>query len=407
MALGQAGGDRVLQAVAERLRGLVRAGDILARIGGDQFVVVASQIGSSEVLEAAARNLLRAFERPLVLGPHQVQPSLSIGGVLADTGTSADALLRRAGAALRAAKAAGGARCSLFQSAMDDDAERLLALDVQLRRALAHGQFQLLYQPILDARHRRVVAVEALLRWACPERGVVSPAEFVPVLESTGLVVPVGSWVLQEACRQAAQWPGGADAAPVVSVNISPRQFAEPDFEERVSAALRGAGLAAERLQLEVTEGLLLEPTPATMQRIEALVRLGVRLAVDDFGMGYSSFAYLKRYPLHALKIDRLFVCDIAEHPRDRAIVRAMIDLGHALGLNVTAEGVETEAQRAALAGMGCDCLQGFLFSRPVAADMLAATLAGVPGATGAAAAGASGGTPEETRSSRSCTLAA
>jgi diguanylate cyclase (GGDEF)-like protein len=370
--LGQAGGDLMLRGVAERLRGVVGRADAVARITGDQFAILLERISSPQVLSAMVRNVLRAFELPFVLEGRELVLALSAGGALADDSTlSVDDLLRRAGAAMRAAKAAGGARLRLYEPAMDDDAQQRLDLDLQLRRALTAGQFFLVYQPIVEAREGRVVAVEALLRWAAPERGLVSPAEFIPVLEETGLIVTVGHWVLQEACRRGALWQREGHAALVLSVNISPRQFAEPDFVERVRGALLSTGFAAQRLQLEVTEGLLLEPTPETQRRIAMLAELGVRLAVDDFGMGYSSLAYLKRFPLHALKIDRLFVRDIARRAQDLAIVRAIVDLGHGLGLEVTAEGVETPEQWQALRGVGCDWLQGFLFARPSAAEEL------------------------------------
>lgn len=376
--LGQAGGDEVLQLAARRLRQVVRAGDVLSRPAGDQFVVLLEGIGSAAMLEAAARNLLRAFEDPVRVRGQEVHLALSIGGVLAgQKAPNGDALLRQAMAAMRATKAAGGRGFSLFEPAMDERAEQRMEFDLKLRRALACGQFFLLYQPIVDARSQRIVAVEALLRWASPERGLVSPADFVPVLEESGLIVPVGYWVLQEACRQAVAWRREGAPQMLVSVNISPRQFNEGDFVERVRAIVERSGLPLGSLQLEVTEGLLLEPTPATLARIHALTALGIRLAVDDFGMGYSSLAYLKRFPLHALKIDRVFVSEVAQRAQDLAIVQAIVNLGHSLGLGVTAEGVETEAQAHALAGIGCDALQGFLFSRPASGDALAAALTG------------------------------
>ncbi len=371
--LGQAGGDVMLRGVADRLRGVIRSTDALARITGDQFVVLVERISSPQVLAAMARNMLRAFESPFVLDGRDLVVSFSAGGVLtSQDAATVDDLLRQAGAAMRAAKAAGGARFQLYTPEMDDGAQQRLDLDLRLRRALTAGQFFLMYQPIVNAESRHVIAVEALLRWASPERGVVSPADFIPVLEQTGLIVPVGHWVLHEACRRAVQWRQEGLTELVLSVNISPRQFAEADFVQRVRGMLLGTGFPAANLQLEVTEGLLLEPTPQTLRRIGELAGLGVRLAVDDFGMGYSSLAYLKSYPLHGLKIDRMFVRDIGLREQDLAIVRAIVDLGHSLGLKVTAEGVETEEQSEALRLVGCDALQGFLFARPTAADDLA-----------------------------------
>ena len=366
--LGQSSGDLVLRAVADRMRAVTRVGDALARVAGDQFALVVERIHGTQVLAAMARNLQRAFDEPFLLDGREIVITLSVGGMLAGgEHPRPDLLLREATAAMRTAKAAGGGRYRLYDAAMQDLANDGLGLelDLRLRRALAAGQFFLMYQPIVDARSHEVVAVEALLRWADPERGVVSPADFIPVLEQTGLIVPVGQWVLREACRRGRQWMNEGAGRIVLSVNLSPRQFAEADFLARLAATLRETDFPATQLQLEVTEGLLLGPTPETLRRIDALAAMGVRLAVDDFGMGYSSLAYLKRFKLHTLKIDRLFVRDVARQGQDLAIVRAIVDLGHGLGMSVTAEGVETEAQCHELRRLGCDSLQGYLFARP------------------------------------------
>ena len=281
---------------------------------------------------------------------------------------------------------------------MEADHRQRLDLDLRLRRALERGEFFLVYQPIVDAEGHGIVAVEALLRWADPERGVISPADFIPLLEQSGLIVPVGRWTMHEACRRGRAWIDKGAEDLVMSVNVSPRQFAEPDFVQTVAAVLAETGLPRGHLQLEVTEGLLLEPTPQTLHKIDALVAAGVRLAVDDFGMGYSSLAYLKRFPLHALKIDRMFVRDLPEQRQDAAIVRAIVDLGHGLGLHVTAEGVEDADQFHELRRLGCDSMQGYLFARPVAASEVAGVLA-QPGRFGAA--------PSEPAPSWSTTMAA
>jgi EAL domain-containing protein (putative c-di-GMP-specific phosphodiesterase class I) len=316
--------------------------------------------------------LLRSFEQAFVVGSRDLQQSFSAGGALASESTQpVDGLLQQATAAMRAAKTAGGGRFSFFDASMDERAEEGLALDLSLRRALKSDQFFLLYQPIVESRGGEVHAVEALLRWASPDRGFVSPGEFIGVLEETGLIVPVGHWVLREACARAAAWHREGHRELVLSVNMSPRQFQEPDLVERVRGTLLATGFPAESLQLEVTEGLLLEPGPELMGRINELAALGLRMAVDDFGMGYSSLAYLKRFPLHTLKIDRMFVRDICDREQDGIITRAIVDLGHGLGLRVTAEGVETQAQADALRDMGCDSLQGYLFARPMTADAL------------------------------------
>ena len=369
-SLGQEVGDQLLRGVGDRIRAVTRDGDSAARVTGDQFVVQVEGISGSQALAAMARNLLRAFEVPYSLGGRDVVITLSIGvAIAADERNTVDALLHSAGIALRVAQVEGGNRYRVYLPSMDEDMQRRLDIEQRLRGALAAGQFRLLYQPIVGAGTRRVEAVEALLRWDDPGRGVVSPAEFIPVLEQTDLIVPVGDWVLREACLQAARWARAGRPKLVVSVNLSPRQFGEPEFLDKLSAVLRETGLPPDRLQLEVTEGLLLDPTPEVLQRVDGLAEMGIRLAVDDFGMGYSSLLYLKRFRLRTLKIDQLFVRDIVSQQQDLAIVRAIIDLGHGLGLTVTAEGVETEEQAHELRRLGCDTLQGYLFARPQLAE--------------------------------------
>jgi EAL domain-containing protein (putative c-di-GMP-specific phosphodiesterase class I) len=254
---------------------------------------------------------------------------------------------------------------------MPIDTQQQLELDMALRRALQGGEFELAFQPIVSADGGTIDAVEALLRWNDPGRGVVSPGEFIPVLEQTGLIVPVGQWVLREACKRAQGWMAQGACPVTLSVNVSPIQFAEPDFVRQVLTALEATGFAPQQLQLEVTEGLLLDPTPESLRKMDALVDAGVRLAVDDFGMGYSSLAYLKRFRLHSLKIDRMFVRDVPKLRQDTAIVRAIVELAHALELHVTAEGVETAEQHEALQALGCDSMQGFLFARPMPGDAM------------------------------------
>jgi EAL domain-containing protein (putative c-di-GMP-specific phosphodiesterase class I) len=319
-----------------------------------------------------ARNLLRAIEPALSLGEHRTQVSVSIGIALADgTAQGADALLAQADAAMRAAKAGGGGRYRVFEASMLVDTQQQLELEMALRRALRNEEFALVFQPIVAADGESIEAVEALLRWNDPARGMVSPAEFIPVLEQTGLIVPVGEWVLREACRRMRLWNAQGALPVTLSVNVSPMQFAEGNFVRQVLSTLQATGLPARQLQLEVTEGLLLDPTPEALRKMDALTDAGVRLAVDDFGMGYSSLAYLKRFRLHALKIDRMFVRDVPRLPQDSAIVRAIVELAHALGLHVTAEGVETAEQQLALQRLGCDSMQGFLFARPMPADAM------------------------------------
>jgi diguanylate cyclase (GGDEF)-like protein len=371
-SLGQQAGDELLRAVAERIRAVLRSGAAAARLGGDQFAVYTPTLAGSQAAAVMARNLLRAVEPALALGEIRSQISVSIGIAMSDgLVQSADALLAQADAAMRAAKAGGGGRYRVFEASMLVNTQQQLKLEIALRHALRNEEFALVFQPIMAADGASVEAVEALLRWNDPVRGMVSPAEFIPVLEQTGLIVPVGEWVLREACRRMRQWNAQGALPVTLSVNVSPMQFAESDFVLQVLAALQASGLPPRQLQLEVTEGLLLDPTPEALRKMDALADAGVRLAVDDFGMGYSSLAYLKRFRLHALKIDRLFVRDVPRLPQDSAIVRAIVELAHALGLHVTAEGVETAEQHAALQQMGCDSMQGFLFARPMPADAM------------------------------------
>lgn len=369
-SMGQPAGDEVLRTAADRIRSVVRDGDVVARMVADRFVVQVSGVVGTQTLAAMSRNLLRAFEPTCSVAGREMVLTPSVGTATADEKTSSvDELLKCAELALRAAKAAGGGCFRHFEAALLEQHDLWLDMEHRLRHTLHTGGFALAFQPIVDGRGEQIVAVEALLRW--PEAGrsqMVSPAEFVPVLEQTGLIVPVGRWVMQQACRQALQWLSQGAHGLLLSVNVSPRQFAEADFAATVAAVLAETGFPATRLQIEVTEGLLLDPSPDTLRKLELLVQTGVQLAVDDFGIGHSSLAYLKTFPLHTLKIDRMFVRDLAEHERDRAIARAIIELGHSLGLKVTAEGVETAEQAHTLHQLGCDTLQGFLFARPASA---------------------------------------
>ena len=377
-SLGHPAGNALLRSVAARIRAVVRERDVVARVGGDQFAIQVEGVSGAQALAVMARNLLRAFESSSAVGGRDMVATLSIGIAMAgEAALSIDPLLKNAEIAMRAAKAAGGGAYRSFEDYMRVDDDARLELDRRLRSALKNGEFTLVFQPIMQAGSERIVAVEALLRWADPaHEALVSPAEFIPVLEQTGLIVAVGNWVLREACRHGLQWLAGGSHSLVLSVNVSPRQFAEPHFVDTVAAILRETGFPPSRLQLEVTEGLLLEPTPERLDKINALVNTGVRLAVDDFGMGYSSLAYLKSLPLHTLKIDRMFVRDAVERQRDATIVRAIVDLGHGLGLHVTAEGVETEAQHTLLEQLGVDSMQGYLFARPVGAEAMRVMLA-------------------------------
>ena len=375
-SFGPAVGDQLLRSVASRIRAVVRDTDVVARLGADQFAVQVEGVSGMQALNVMARNLLRALEPAHSIGGRDTVATLSIGvAVSGEQANRADTLVQCAEVATRVAKTRGGARFCSFELAMQVDEHSRMDMERRLRKAISEGEFTLAFQPIMDRCGERIAGVEALMRWTDPLHGAMSPAQFIPVLEQTGLIVEAGNWVLREACRQGLHWIVAGAPSLVLSVNVSPSQFAENRFVPTVEAILAETGFPATRLQLEVTEGLLLEPTPETLSKIGALKDLGVCLAVDDFGMGYSSLAYLKTFPLHTLKIDRMFVRDMAEHERDAAIVRAIIDLGHGLGLKITAEGVETAEQFQALQALGCDTLQGFLFSRPISAEEFRALL--------------------------------
>ncbi len=369
-SMGQPAGDEVLRIAAERIRAVVHGQDVLARVSADRFVIVIRGATGARALDTMTRNLLRTFEPACRVGSRDMVLTPSIGSATTTAALRAfDELMKCAELALRAAKAHGGGGWRHFEASLLEQHDLWLDLEHRLRRTAHSGGFAVAFQPIMDSRGVQIVAVEALLRWPEPGRAQqVSPAQFVPILEQTGLIVPVGRWIMQEACRQGLRWLSQGAHGLVLSVNVSPRQFADANFARVVAEVLAETGFPASRLQIEVTEGLLLDPSEDTMRKLNQLVRSGVQLAVDDFGIGQSSLAYLKNFPLHTLKIDRMFVRDLAEQPRDAAIARAIIELGHSLGLKVTAEGVETAAQAEILHRLGCDCLQGFLFSKPVSA---------------------------------------
>ena len=389
-ALGHPAGDALLREVAARLLGATRGSDTVARLGGDEFAVLLEGVPAGGAGPAVAR-AQAALRAPVVLGEGdgaRAWPArASVGVAHAQPGDTADDLLRNADTALYAAKGAGKDRHAVFAPAMHAAAVARLALEADLRHAVAALErgdaaaagFRVVYQPVvsLAGRGGRLVGVEALVRWTRPGGAPVPPLEFVPLAEATGLVVPLGRWVLAEACARAAGWRA-AGAAPVrVAVNVSGRQLAACDaLAADVAAALAASGLPPGALTLEMTESVLMQRTDETLGQLRALKALGVRLAIDDFGTGYSSLAYLQRFPVDVLKIDKAFVDGVADEEGDRAIARTVVALGRALGLETVAEGVERDDQRAALSALGCDFAQGYLFGRPMGAAAIAARLA-------------------------------
>ena len=370
--LGHEMGDRLLQAAAERLRACVPDDDTLARHGGDEFVVVLKDLGATPQeaaarAEEAAQKMLQAMRAPFVLdGGEPRHSSLSVGiAIFQGLQESADELLKRSDLAMYEAKAAGRDALRFFDPQVQAQMAERVALEADMRAGLDSGQFELFYQPKMVRGH--ITSAEALLRWRHPTRGYISPAEFIPLAEQCGLILRLGQWVLRTACERLAQWSGHPVLGQLtLAVNVSPREFHQTEFVPQVLAALAGTGAEARRLRLELTEGLLLQDVEDTIAKMVQLRGYGVGFSLDDFGTGYSSLAYLKRLPLHELKIDQSFVRDVLTDPNDAAIARTIVALGTSLGLQVTAEGVETEAQRAFLERSGCHAWQGYLLSRPL-----------------------------------------
>ena len=382
-ALGPAAGDEVLIAVAQRLTAAMREGDVLARIDGDEFGVLAVDHGSTGAVVAFAQRLLEALRRPIVAAGRDVRVTASIGVALFPVdGEDADALLTSASAAVRAARQTGGDAYRFFAGALNAGLERRLMLEADLPVAVERGELRVFYQPKVRLSDGRVTSAEALVRWVHPALGVVGPAEFIPVAEAAGLIGAVGEWVLRDACEQIVAWDAAGLPQIGLAVNLSPRQIARDGAAEAVLATAAAAGLDARRLEVEITEGVLLENERHAAQVLSALRAAGVTVALDDFGTGYSSLAYLHRLPVDVVKIDRQFVRGLPGDMGSEAIVAAVIALAGALGLRVVAEGVETEAQRVALAERGCDVAQGFYFGAAMPPIEFAATLKGAASPT-------------------------
>ena len=369
-ALGLHAAELVLQIVGERLRGLFPNDGTIASIGGTQFALLINETGSAA--DAFAAEALSRIAEPIDYGGTALNIAASIGIVAyPDDGGDPPTLMRRAGVALSAAAAVNGNAVRRFSTALEGQAARRFEIETMLREALERQQLHLVYQPQVTLATGRIAQVEALLRWNHPERGMISPAEFVPVAEESGLIEQIGEWVIRTACRDAGKLLRMTGNLPRVAVNVSPQQFQRHDLFETIRGALDSAALAPSYLEVEITEGVLLGDTDQTLETLHALRGLGVEIAVDDFGTGYSSLAYLTRFPLNRLKIDQSFVTRMAGDPQCHALVGAIVAMAHALGLRVTAEGVETPEQAAQLQALGCDEAQGFWFSRPVTASAL------------------------------------
>ena len=361
-SLGHETGDRVLLDIAQRIQGCLREDDVLARLGSDQFAVLVAPADLAAA-ETTARRVLNVVAQPCSLEGAHFTLTCSIGVALAPShGRTADELVRHAEAAMRAVKLAGRANYRVHQARAEVDRRSHMKLDHAMRQALVSGRFRLHYQPQVCIADGRVVGAEALLRWRDPELGEISPARFIPVAEESGFIVPIGDWVLSQAVRQAALWHSKGLTVPI-AVNVSALQFQQGHFVDRVASVLAVSGLPPQLLELELTESILVHDADDALHRLHALARLGVRMSIDDFGTGYSSLAYLKRFPIDKLKIDRSFISGLPDDDRDAGIVRAILQMARALGMKVIAEGVESEAQRGFLHDAGCDEFQGFLFA--------------------------------------------
>jgi diguanylate cyclase (GGDEF)-like protein len=381
-SLGHDAGDVLLQRVAERLQLAIGAGDTLARFGGDEFVVLLEEPADASEALAVANKLAAVLRTPIDVEGRSMVVEVSIGVALSGPGRDRPAdLLRDADLALYRAKTGGKGRSALFEPGLATAAVQRLDLENDLRRALESQEFCLYYQPIVDLATEELVGWEALVRWQHPERGLMPPGEFIPIAEETGLIAPLGQWVLEEACRQARLWQRQHHARQLtMSVNLSGRQFQRASLVHDVQRALANADLDPHALKLEITESVVMQDVEVASATLDALAALGVRVAIDDFGTGYSSLAYLKRFPIETLKIDRSFVSGIVDDPQDAAIVRSVIALASSLNLTVTAEGIETSAQRIRLTELGCELGQGYLFGRPLPAEA-----ANTPSASGRA----------------------
>lgn len=361
-SLGHEAGDRVLLDISGRIQGCMRVHDVLARLGGDQFALLVHDADAAAA-EATARRVLNVVGQPYNVEGAQFSLTCSIGVALCPMhGQNIDDLVRHAETAVRAVKSGGRANYRFHQQRAEVDLRMSMRLDHAMRQALVSGRFRLHYQPQVRISDGAVIGAEALIRWRDPEMGEVSPARFIPVAEDSGFIVPIGDWVLSQAVRQAALWHEAGHELPI-AVNVSALQFQQAQFVDRVASVLAVSGLPPRLLELELTESILVRDADEALGRLDALARLGVKLSIDDFGTGYSSLAYLKRFPIHKLKIDRSFVKGLPEDESDAGIVRAILQMARALGMSVIAEGVETETQRQFLQAAGCQEFQGFLYS--------------------------------------------
>ncbi|MBI5137960.1 MAG: EAL domain-containing protein [Nitrospirae bacterium] len=384
--LGHEVGDTILKQTAQRLRDSLdtwaewlrpRPEVVISRFGGDEFTVILERMTQPDDAARAARQILDSMARPFHAGGEEIYITTSIGIALyPGDGDSVSALLRNADAALRHAKGQGKNTFQFYAQSMNGNAMHRLSLESKLQKAVENGELELHYQPKVDVRRGNVTGMEALVRWRHPELGMISPANFVPIAEESGLIGPIGEWVLREACFQNKRWQNAGLTPMMVSVNVSAHQFWQRDLPERVACTLVEANLDPRYLELEITEGTFMHDAEETVRMLTDLKHIGLRLSVDDFGTGYSSLAYLQRFPIDTLKVDRSFVTGVTTNPDSAAITRTIINMAHSLGLGVIAEGVETPEQFAFLAEQGCNQIQGYLFSAPLTAERFGTLIA-------------------------------
>lgn len=368
-SLGHAAGDQLLKTMAERLSQCINTNDTLARYGGDEFILIISHLEDAEALLPSIEKVLTLVQEPCDLNGEEVTVTASVGLVLfPDDGETFDILLQKADTAMYRAKELGGNTYQYFETAMNTAATEYLSIRNGIKKGLDRNEFELYYQPQLDIDSNRVVGVEALVRWNHPEWGIVSPARFIPIAEDSGLILPLSNWILDEACQQAMAWQAAGLPPLRMAVNLSAIQFQRDNLVERVTSSLNKSGLSPKLLELELTESIMMLDSELTLATVHQLKALGIRFAVDDFGTGYSSLSYLKQFAVNVLKIDQSFVRNVASNDNDLAIVNAVIQMAHSLGLDVIAEGVETPAALEVLDRYGCNEAQGYLFGKPMTA---------------------------------------
>jgi diguanylate cyclase (GGDEF)-like protein len=368
-SLGHDAGDELLRHTAERIVGAIRPGDTVGRFGGDEFVVVCDDVTAPEA-ERIAERVLEALSQPALIAHEELNMTASLGIALADDDATPESLLRDADAAMYRAKERGRDRIELFDEAVRSKAERRLATGSALRRALEREELHVLYQPVIDLATGAMVSAEALLRWMHPERGLTGPDEFIPLAEETGLIVPIGAWVLEQACLQLVEWQQ-TDPSMTVAVNVSVVQMASTHIVAQIEDVLGRTGASPAGICLELTESVFMQDVEYFATTLASLKRVGVRLSIDDFGTGYSSLSYLKRYPVDAVKVDRAFVEGLGTDPHDSALVAAIVAMADAIGLEVTAEGVETHEQLVILKRLQCGRAQGFHLAVPMPAEAI------------------------------------